>query len=110
MHPKRHVSVICKREFADSQHRPCNVVSGGSNFDDKFERAMGLFGCHSYVIDPTLRPFARVAEFSTRLQAYGATLNSSVGIGNGTLLGKPLVPIDRLLADKYADGDLARTV
>lgn len=103
---------------------PCILLSLGSNLDDSFERAMyAKASCRAYIVDPTLDIVsASVAElssresarhFATRLAAYGATLNASVGVGKpnstGTLHFKgettrkhfPLVSLSRLLSDRY---------
>lgn len=88
---------------------PCRIVSLGSNFDDLFERGMATAsGCSSYVVDPTLRANpARAAAFERGLGALrGSRLNTSVGVGSGTLdfrgTAYPLVGIGTLLSDRFA--------
>ena len=92
---------------------PCTLVSLGSNFDIRFERAMrGIAGCSAYIVDPTLASGgrkSRLAALSRELAALGAALNSSVGIGrNGATLkimhenaATPLVGLRELLRDRY---------
>ncbi|KAJ8599577.1 hypothetical protein CTAYLR_004672 [Chrysophaeum taylorii] len=85
------------------------VVSLGSNFDDSFETGVAALttGGEIYVVDPTLQDFgaARVDSFRKKLQAYGATLNETVGVGEGTLVSArtgrayPLVPLGRIIED-----------
>ncbi|KAL1529296.1 hypothetical protein AB1Y20_000250 [Prymnesium parvum] len=68
--------------------RPCTVLSVGSNFADSFERALSSSAnCTSYVLDPTLGMprAASVQNFSRKLAQYGATLNASIGLGNGQI-------------------------
>ena len=112
--------------------RPCQLLALGSNFDDSFERAMHhRADCSAYVVDPTLRlagvvsgalrgsdghAEARdaVATFATALSRYGATLNSSTGVGDaskgrGTITDGgdagvvrfKVVSLSVLLRDKY---------
>lgn len=68
---------------------PCHVLSVGSNFEDDFELALSRSeGCRSYVVDPTLGAPSdpKVVAFAARLASYGARLNSSIGIGSGTMI------------------------
>ena len=72
---------------------PCRVLSLGSDFDDAFERALHqAAGCTSLIVDPSLPMGSlrglssadaaeRVRAFEARLQGYGASLNTSVGVG-----------------------------
>lgn len=97
---------------------PCHVVSLGSDFDDKFERAMfAAARCSSYIVDPTLsvgdtvllgHEKGRAAAFRAHLATYGAELNESVGIGEsgermrlGNTHSVPLVSIRTLLEDRF---------
>ena len=97
---------------------PCHVVSLGSDFDDKFERAMfAAAGCSSYIVDPTLsvggmvlsgHEKGRAAAFRAHLATYGADLNETVGIGTsgermrlGNTHSVPLVSIRTLLEDRF---------
>lgn len=71
---------LCSRSVVS----PCNVLSVGSNFQDGFERALSAAAkCRTYVVDPTLgsETSAPVVAFASRLRAYGAWLNASVGLG-----------------------------
>ena len=91
---------------------PCTLLSLGSNFDDTFERAVhARAACSAYIIDPTLGRKGTVSSvvrsesvssFETRLSAYGAKLNSSVGVDDPS---QPapfwVVAIDALLRDHY---------
>ena len=82
---------------AEALPKPCELLSLGSNFDDSFERAMhSRAGCRAYVVDPTLGISGTVSNlvrtetvpnFTARLAAYGATLNSSIGVGEPTTGG-----------------------
>ena len=84
---------------AAALRRPCSLLALGSNFDDAFERAMyRRAGCRAYVVDPTLEfsglvsgvhrgsgaatRTAAIARFADSLASYGASLNSSVGVGD----------------------------
>ena len=88
---------------------PCQVVSLGSHFDDAFERGMHkLASCKSYVVDPTLQSNTKkLHAFERQLESYGASLNSSVGVGragkvlrfNG--LKAPLVSLETILRDRF---------
>ena len=90
---------------------PCNLVSLGSNFDARFERAMHtIAGCHAYVVDPTLvGNRARLGHFHKGLLALNATLNTSVGIGRHNSRVKlmqesretRLVGVQELLRDRF---------
>jgi hypothetical protein len=115
---------------AAALQRPCTLLALGSNFDDAFERAMHRrAGCKAYVVDPTLEfsglvagiyresgastRAKAVARFAASLASYGASLNSSVGVGNpskslGTVavaksLSDPfrVVSMTSLLHDRY---------
>ena len=86
---------------------PCTVVSLGSNFDDAFERGMAVSAshCSSYIVDPTLsRGGSKLHDFERELSRYNASLNSSVGVGTGSLRAAPLVPLDALLRDRFGGG------
>ena len=91
---------------------PCQVVSLGSNFDDAFERGMHkLANCKSYIVDPTLRVLQsspnELLHFQRQLKSYGASLNTSVGVGRAGEklrfrgLKAPLVSLETLLRDRF---------
>ena len=91
---------------------PCTLVSLGSNFDDRFERAMyAAAGCRSYIVDPTLAQHPKkLNAFSSSLAAsIGASVNASFGVGkDGDLLNimgmkskTPLLGLRRLLIERY---------
>ena len=73
--------------------QPCRAVSLGSDFDDAFEQALfEAGGCTTLVVDPSLlmgslrglssaAAAERVRTFEAKLRGYGASLNTSVGIG-----------------------------
>lgn len=79
---------LCGMTNLARKNERCDVLSVGSNFNDKFESSMHeVAGCRSYVIDPTLlrgpseTASAQVAAFAERLSQRGDILNSSVGVG-----------------------------
>lgn len=91
---------------------PCQVVSIGSNFDDAFERGMHkLANCKSYIVDPTLPVLQsstnELLHFERQLKSYGASLNTSVGVGRAGEklrlrgLKAPLVSLETLLRDRF---------
>ena len=89
---------------------PCTLVSLGSNFDASFEQAMHeIAGCRAYVVDPTLESSPEQLEaFRKTLPAFGATLNSSVGVGHhGSWMmmrdrkKRVLVGLRELLLDRF---------
>ena len=67
-----------------------------------------LASCKSYVVDPTLQSNTKkLHAFERQLESYGASLNSSVGVGragkvlrfNG--LKAPLVSLETILRDRF---------
>ena len=100
---------------AAALHRPCTVLSLGSNLDDSFERAMhARADCRAHIVDPTLDMYRHretPEQFAVRLAAYGATLNASVGVGNPNSTGMVsgpngrssfrLVSLSQLLQHQY---------
>ena len=71
-------------------HRPpCQVLSLGSDHDDRFERsAHAAAACASYIVDPTLSAFndrtrsaERLQAFQRQVESYGSSLNVSVAAG-----------------------------
>ena len=93
--------------------QPCRLLSLGSNFDDSFERAVhATAGCSAYIVDPTLSKSGVVSgvvrsesvlAFQARLAAYGASLNSSVGVGDPATPNAPfrIVGMAGLLQDHF---------
>lgn len=93
---------------------PCTLVSLGSSFDARFEQAMHrLANCSAYIVDPTLasgnRARARLPEFTRQVEAFGAVLNTSVGVGRNGATVKlmrehtytRLVGLRELLRDRF---------
>lgn len=91
-------------------HRPCTMLSLGSDLDASFERGMHrLANCSTYIVDPTISSAPELVGFVEELAGIGAVLNTSIGVGrHGSKVrlmkerhATPLVGIRELLRERY---------